>query len=280
MIRKIVQIDEEKCMGCGLCASACHENAIQMEGGKARLIKDDYCDGLGDCLPACPTDAITIIEREAADYDAEAVAARQEALRSDEDAWDAAGFEAGRGSLDFEPEEEEPMGCPGSRVRNLVRTPVQPAMGCPGSAPRAVGIAGAGAAAGVVAAQAAPMQSELRQWPVQIQLVPTKAPFYENANLLIAADCTAYAYANFHSEFLKNHVLLIGCPKLDPVDYAEKLMAILNQNNIKSVHIVRMEVPCCGGIEMAAQRAMQMSGKWLPWRVTTISIDGEIIDET
>lgn len=260
MIRKIVQINEEKCIGCGLCASACHENAIQMVDGKARLVKDDYCDGLGDCLPACPTDAISIIEREAAEYDAEAVAKRQEAMRSEADEWDAAGMAAGAGTMDFEPEPETFSGCPGTQARAIGRAESAVAAAAP--------------------EPAAAAKSELRQWPVQIQLLPIKAPFYENANLLIAADCTAYAYGNFHEDFVKNHIVLVGCPKLDPVEYSEKLTAILEQNNIRSVHVVRMEVPCCGGIEMAAKRAMQMSGKWIPWRVTTISIDGKIIDET
>ena len=260
MIRKIVQINEEKCIGCGLCASACHENAIQMVDGKARLVKDDYCDGLGDCLPACPTDAISIVEREAAEYDAEAVAKRQEALHLEADEWDAAGMAAGAGTMDFEPEPETFYGCPGTQARAIGRAE--------------------SAVAAVSPEPAAPAKSELRQWPVQIQLLPIKAPFYENANLLIAADCTAYAYGNFHEDFVKNHIVLVGCPKLDPVEYSEKLTAILEQNNIRSVHVVRMEVPCCGGIAMAAKRAMQMSGKWIPWRVTTISIDGKIIEET
>lgn len=233
MIRKIIKIDEEKCNGCGACAAACHEGAIDMIGGKAKLTRENYCDGLGDCLPACPVDAISFEEREAPAYDEKAV--KQAQMKKSADTI--------------------PCGCPGTQSKALKRETIS-------------------------AVSTHNIQSQLMQWPCQIKLVPVNAPYFENANLLIAADCTAYAYANFHSEFLKNHVLLIGCPKLDPVDYAEKLMAILNQNNIKSVHIVRMEVPCCGGIEMAAQRAMQMSGKWLPWRVTTISIDGEIIDET
>ena len=204
MIRKIVKIDEEKCTGCGLCASACHENAIVMENGKAHLLRDDFCDGFGDCLPACPAGAITIEERESAEYNPAAVEMRKQIL-------------------------------------------------------------------------AQPLRSELMQWPVQIKLLPVQAPFYENANLLIAADCTAYAYATFHRDFIKNHITLVGCPKLDEGDYTEKLTAIISQNNIKSLTIVRMEVPCCGGLERAATEALKASGKFLPWRVVVISRDGEII---
>lgn len=199
MIRKIIHIDEEKCNGCGLCAAACHEGAIGMVGGKAKLLRDDYCDGLGDCLPTCPTGAISFVEREAAAYDKEAVEANM----------------------------------------------------------RKMG---------------------LMQWPVQIKLVPINAPYFENANLLIAADCTAYAYGNFHREFMKNKITLIGCPKLDEGDYSEKLTQIIAQNNIKSVTVIRMEVPCCGGIENAVKKALQNSGKFIPWQVVTISTDGKILD--
>ncbi len=240
MIRKIVHIDEEKCNGCGLCAKACHEDAIQMIDGKARLVKDDYCDGLGDCLPACPADAIQIIEREAAAYDHAAVQARIAAKQTAEPA----------GAAVF-------PGCPGSMARQLHRAPLS-----------------AAAAAAPVAAQ-----SQLRTWPVQIQLAPLHAPYFDGAKLLIAADCTAYAYANFHQDFIKGHVVLVGCPKLDPVDYSEKLTAILAQNEIKSVKIVRMEVPCCGGLEYAAKQALQASGKMLPWQVVTISCDGRILED-
>lgn len=210
MIRKIVKIDEEKCTGCGLCASACHENAIVMENGKAHLLRDDFCDGFGDCLPACPANAITIEERECAEYDSQAVEKRKQNLMQ----------------------------------QHSERTAVK---------------------------------SELMQWPVQIKLLPVQAPFYENANLLIAADCTAYAYAAFHRDFIKNHITLVGCPKLDEGDYTEKLTAIISQNNIKSLTIVRMEVPCCGGLERAATEALKASGKFIPWRVVVISRDGEII---
>lgn len=196
MIRRIIQIDEEKCNGCGACAAACHESAIGMVDGKAKLLRDDYCDGLGDCLPACPTGAITFVEREAAAYDEAAV------------------------------------------IRN---------------------------------------QRSLQQWPVQIKLVPTSAPYFDGAKLLIAADCTAYAYASFHEDFENEKIVLVGCPKLDSVDYSEKLEEIIRSNNITEVTIVRMEVPCCGGLEMAAKRALQNSGKFIPWQVATISVDGKIL---
>ena len=196
MIRRIIQIDEEKCNGCGACAAACHESAIGMVDGKAKLLRDDYCDGLGDCLPACPTGAITFVEREAAAYDEAAV------------------------------------------IRN---------------------------------------QRPLQQWPVQIKLVPTSAPYFDGAKLLIAADCTAYAYASFHEDFKNEKIVLVGCPKLDSVDYSEKLEEISRSNNITEVTIVRMEVPCCGGLEMAAKRALQNSGKFIPWQVATISVDGKIL---
>ena len=199
MIRRIIKINEDKCNGCGACAAACHEGAIGMVNGKAKLLRDDYCDGLGDCLPTCPTGAITFVEREAKAYDEAAVKA--------------------------------------------VRT------------------------------------SQLSQWPVQIQLVPINAPYFIGANLLIAADCTAYAYGDFHNRFIRNRVTLIGCPKLDSVDYTEKLTAIIRENEIKSVTIVRMEVPCCGGLEHAAKTALQQSGKFIPWQVVVVSTDGMIISE-
>ncbi len=199
MIRKIIQIDTEKCNGCGLCAKACHEGAIGMVDGKAKLLRDDYCDGLGDCLPACPVNAISFTVREAAAYDKAAVLAKK-----------------GKGS-------------------------------------------------------------QLQQWPVQIRLVPVEAPFFQGTDLLVAADCTAYAYAEFHKEFIRGRVTLVGCPKLDSVDYAEKLTEILRNNEIRSVTVVRMEVPCCGGMENAVKRALQASGKFLPWQVVTISTDGKIL---
>ena len=192
MIRKIIKIDEDKCNGCGLCASACHEGAIAIVNKKAKLLRDDYCDGLGNCLPVCPTGAISFEEREAKAYN-----------------------------------------------ENNAR---------------------------------------LSQWPVQIKLVPVNAPYFNNANLLVAADCTAYAYGNFHNEFIKNKITIIGCPKLDNTDYTEKLNDIIKSNNIKSVTVVRMEVPCCGGIEIAVKNALQNSGKFIPWSVVIISTDGQILD--
>ena len=228
MIRRIIEIDEEKCNGCGLCAEACHEGAIGMVDGKARLLRENYCDGLGDCLPACPMNAISFVEREAPAYDEAAVLAAKKAK-----------------------EAPLPCGCPGTNAKAIER------------------------AAPVVTEKA---ESQLRQWPVQIKLAPVNAPYFNGANLLIAADCTAYAYGNFHNDFIRNRITLIGCPKLDAGDYAEKLTAIIANNDIKSVTIVRMEVPCCGGIEHAAKRALQASGKFIPWQVVTISTDGRILD--
>ena len=205
MIRRIIQIDEDKCNGCGACANACHEGAIGMVNGKAKLLRDDYCDGLGDCLPTCPMDAIHFIEREAEAYDEAAVLKNKEEKAKAE-------------------------------------------------------------------------RSRLRQWPVQIKLAPVRAPYFDGAKLLIAADCSAYAYGDFHRKFIRSHVTLIGCPKLDDVDYSEKLTEIIKNNDIKSVTITRMEVPCCGGIEMAAKKALQNSGKFIPWQVVTFSTDGRILE--
>ena len=232
MIRKIINIDEEKCTGCGLCAEACHEGAIGMVNGKAKLLRDDYCDGLGDCLPACPTGAITFTEREAAAYDEKAVEIHK-----------AAKIAKQSGKL--------PCGCPGSNSKSIKRE----------NAP----------------AKASECESRLSQWPVQIKLAPVNAPYFEGADLLIAADCTAYAYGNFHERFICGRITLIGCPKLDEGDYYDKLYEIISRNNIKSLTIVRMEVPCCGGIENAAKRALQASGKFIPWQVVTISTDGRIL---
>ena len=232
MIRKIIKIDEEKCNGCGACAAACHEGAIEMVNGKARLTREDYCDGLGDCLPACPVDAIAFEEREAPAYDEAAVLAAKKEKAN----------------------EPLPCGCPGTQSKSIRRE------------------------SAVCDAPAAPVVSRLSQWPVQIKLVPVNAPYFDSANLLVAADCTAYAYGNFHNEFMRNHITLIGCPKLDAVDYAEKLTAILTNNNIKSVTVARMEVPCCGGIEYAVKQALQTSGKFIPWRIVTVSTDGRILD--
>ena len=230
MIRKIIKFDENKCNGCGLCAAACHEGAIEMIDGKAKLTRENYCDGLGDCLPACPTGAITFEEREAPAYDEAAVLSAKHKKMSD----------------------KIPCGCPGTKSETINRSTNY-------FSDRYT-------------------ESMLAQWPVQIKLVPVNAPYFENANLLIAADCTAYAYGNFHNEFIRNHITLIGCPKLDDGDYAEKLTSIIKNNNIKSVTITRMEVPCCGGIENAVKRALQASGKFIPWRVVTISTDGKILD--
>ena len=230
MKRKIIKIDEEACNGCGACASACHEGAIEMVNGKARLTREHCCDGLGDCLPACPTGAITFEEREAPAYDEAAVLASKQQK--------AAGH----------------TGCPGMQMRQMNRTVTE-------QVPTAV-----------------PVSSQLGQWPCQIKLVPPKAPYFSGAKLLLAADCTAYAYANIHRDFMKGKITLIGCPKLDSVDYSEKLTAIIRDNDIQSVTVLRMEVPCCGGLEQAAKKALQQSGKFIPWQVVTVSIEGEILE--
>lgn len=248
MIRRVIEIDREKCNGCGRCADACHEGAIAMVDGKAQLMRDDYCDGLGDCLPNCPTGAISFVEREAAAYDAAAVA---EAMKLRGKPHTACPGSAARMIA--------PSACPGSAAKPLTPPPLQPA-----EESRAPGA----------------LQSELRQWPVQIKLAPVSAPYFGGARLLIAADCTAYAYADFHRDFIRGHITLVGCPKLDSVDYSEKLTEILRQNDIRSVTIVRMEVPCCGGLELAAKKAIQACGKLLPWQVVTIGIDGGIKDRT
>lgn len=232
MIRKIIQIDEDKCNGCGMCADACHEGAIGMVDGKAKLLREDYCDGLGDCLPNCPVGAITFVEREAAAYNEQAVLenkARQASQRAH-------------------------AGCPGQTIRKFQRD--------------------AESEAGHPVGQ----RSQLAQWPCQIKLAPVNAPYFEGAKLLIAADCTAYAYAGMHAEFMKGKITLIGCPKLDDVDYREKLQEIIQSNDIRSVTIVRMEVPCCGGLEAAAKKALQNSGKFIPWQVVTITTDGRILE--
>ncbi|MCI1722426.1 MAG: 4Fe-4S binding protein [Lachnospiraceae bacterium] len=260
MQRKIIEINEEKCSGCGACAAACHEGAIAMVNGKAHLMRDDYCDGLGDCLPSCPTGAITFTEREAAEYSAEAVIEHKlnKAAAAENEARRAPGVPFG--------------GCPGSRAAMLKR-PAPAVDSCTAGASSSAGnAAGNGAAAG------SGVISELTTWPVQIKLAPVNAPYFSGAKLLIAADCTAYSRADFHDRFMKNHVTLIGCPKLDSVDYSEKLTEILKNNEIKSVTVVRMEVPCCGGIEYAVKTALQNSGKMIPWQVVTLATNGEILD--
>lgn len=225
MIRRIIEINEEKCNGCGACAAACHEGAIEMVDGKARLMRDDYCDGLGDCLPACPAEAITFTEREAAAYNEEAVKAHLS--------------------------KRSTGGCPGSRAMTLKQRSHK-------------------------TVSEVRQESALAQWPCQIRLVPVQAPYFDGADLLVAADCTAYAYANIHQEFMSGRVTVTGCPKLDSVDYSEKLTEIIRQNNIRSVTVLRMEVPCCGGLEFAAEKALKNSGKHLPWQVVTFTVDGKI----
>ena len=241
MIRKIIRIDEEKCNGCGLCASACHEGAIDIVDGKAKLVRENFCDGFGDCLPGCPTGAISFEEREAPAYDEAAVKASQQKKAAEKHLHGM----------------RPAGGCPGSRMMELHRE--------------------ADAAPEQASANARPI-SRLGQWPCQIKLLPTQAPFFNGAKLLIAADCTAYAYANMHEDFMKGKITVIGCPKLDDVDYSEKLTAIIHDNDIKSVTIMRMEVPCCGGLQQAAETALRNSGKFIPWQVVTISRDGRILD--
>ena len=249
MIRRVIEIDRDKCNGCGACAAACQEGAIGMVDGKAALLRDDYCDGLGNCLPHCPTNAITFVEREAAAFDEKAVAAAQLAQKA----------EALIGSAPV-----TRSGCSGSAPLNLG--------GCPSSQAAELRENPADA----------PMQSaavsRLMQWPIQIKLLPVQAPFYQGARLLIAADCTAFSRADFHERFMKGHITMIGCPKLDEGDYAEKLTEIIRLNDIREVTIVRMEVPCCGGLQRAAETALRESGKFLPWQVVTLGRDGTIQD--
>ena len=239
MIRKIIRIDKEKCNGCGVCADACHEGAIDIINGKAELVREHFCDGLGDCLPECPTGAISFEEREAPEYDEEAVKEAQKKIFAKNQAMTAH------------------AGCPGSKSMQIQRKE---------------------ASETETTSSTQNQVSNIQNWPVQIKLAPVNAPYFNGAKLLIAADCTAYAYAGFHQDFIRNKVTLIGCPKLDQVDYSEKLTAIIQNNDIQSVTIVRMEVPCCGGLEMATRKALQNSGKFIPWQVITIGIDGNIIE--
>jgi NAD-dependent dihydropyrimidine dehydrogenase PreA subunit len=248
MKRQIITIDEKRCNGCGLCVSACHEGAIQMINGKARLISESYCDGLGDCLPACPTGAITIEERDVAAYDETAV---EEHLARKESESQGAACDT----------------CPSTVPQTIKR-------GTPSWAQSLTPVI---ETVPVVQSQAPRKVSELQQWPVMIKLVPPNAPFLRNADILIAATCSAFSYANFHEEFIKDKITLVGCPKLDGVDYAEKLAQIFAANDIKSVSIVRMTVPCCGGLVQSVKRAFQMSNTMIPWSVVTIGTDGSII---
>ena len=255
MIRKIIRIDEEKCNGCGLCAEACHEGAIDIIDGKAKLVRENFCDGFGDCLPNCPTGAITFEEREAPAYDEAAVKKAQSAARPAEGRSAAVNMEGRARKMEEMKHEHHAGGCPGSMMMKFDHNETE----------------------NVPVSTAKPV-SRLGQWPCQIKLVPTQAPFFDGAKLLIAADCTAYAYANMHEEFMRGKITIIGCPKLDAVDYSEKLTEIIRNNDIKSVTIVRMEVPCCGGLQRAAENALRNSGKFIPWQVVTISRDGNILE--
>lgn len=247
MVRKIIKIDQKKCNGCGLCVHACHEGAIGMVDGKAKLMRENYCDGLGDCLPSCPTGAISFEEREAPAYDEQAVKAFQ---RKNQQKTALTSNAINR------QDEKLPCGCPGSQSKEIHHNGQE-----------------------TDSTTMLASKSRLSQWPVQIKLVPVNAPYFDGANLLVAADCTAYAYGDFHNQFIKNRITLIGCPKLDEGDYTEKLTHIIKNNDIKSLTIVRMEVPCCRGIEQAAKNALLQSGKFIPWQVYTISCDGHILEK-
>lgn len=235
MVRRVIEINEEKCNGCGICVKACHEGAIGLVNSKAKLMRDDYCDGLGDCLPNCPTNAISFIEREAAAYDEAAV-------------------KANLAKKNAAPADKKPAfhGCPGSMARTLKHSEPETSTNTR-------------------------VNSELSQWPVQIKLVAPNAPYFNGCDLLIAADCTAYAYGNFHSDFIRNRVTLIGCPKLDDTDYSEKLAVIFAENEINSITLTRMTVPCCGGLVMMVEKAIAASGKNIPLKVVTISPDGALV---
>lgn len=258
MIRQIIHINEEKCDGCGLCATACHEGAIDMVDGKAKLVRENFCDGFGDCLPNCPAGAITFEMREAPEYDEAAV----------------------RNAKDIKIKEEKTMAANDALSKEAIQQMVHEG-GCPGS--RFMTLKSnedKDEAAANMPAQDVYTRSvsRLNQWPCQIKLLPVRAPFYDGAKLLIAADCTAYAYANMHEEFMKGRITLIGCPKLDDIDYTDKLTEIIRDNDIKSVTIVRMEVPCCGGLQRAAENALKNSGKFIQWQVVTITRDGKILE--
>jgi len=264
MLRNIIKIDKDKCNGCGLCVLACQEGAIGLVDGKAELLRDDYCDGLGNCLPVCPTEAISFEEREASPFDEAAVLKNMEA--------------GGAEKAEAQNVEPLPCGCPGTHAKAIVREVRQE------NAYQGDGTFDRGTLSKVPslcksqAAEPSPHLSELMQWPVQIKLVPVNAPYFQGAKLLVSADCAAYAYGNFHSDFMKNKVCLIGCPKLDEGDYSDKLTEIIRSNDIKSVTVVRMEVPCCGGIENAVKEALKRSEKMIPWQIVTISTDGRILD--
>ena len=243
MKRQIIKIDSDTCNGCGACVNACHEGAIGMKNGKAVLLHDDYCDGLGNCLPVCPTNAITFEEREGLAFDEKSV--NTAAVKS--------------APLD--------CGCPGTQSKTFARKGISiepPASRATPVSQNPVALASSGET-----------ESSLMQWPVQIKLVPVHAPYFAGANLLVAADCSAYAYASFHRDFMRNRITIIGCPKLDAGDYTEKLTAIIKENDIKSLTIVRMEVPCCGGLANAATEALKASGKFIPWQIVTITTDGK-----
>lgn len=273
MKRRIIKINEEKCNGCGACAAACHEGAIGMVSGKAKLLRDDYCDGLGDCLPSCPTGAITFEERDAAAFDEKAVILNK--LEKAGIPCGCPGIQAKTIILDEKPvrqdclSEDKAISCEDCGCED--RTDETLPCGCPGAESKALQKEESREEQGEI-------KSELRQWPVQIKLVPINAPYLANANLLIAADCAPFAYADFHRKFMKNKITLVGCPKLDMVDYSEKLTEIIKNNTIKSVTVVRMQVACCGGLENAVKKALMASGKFLPWQIVTITADGKILD--
>lgn len=277
MIRRVINIDEDKCNGCGICVNACHEGAIGLVDGKAKLMRDDYCDGLGDCLPTCPTGAITFVEREAVPYNEAAVmenkkrnqqANNNDGNNNNNNNGGNNNTVSSNNNIDNSGQATAHIhsGCPGSMMRSLRNRNINDSVS---------------ENDGITGNQAMPcaIQSRLENWPVQIKLAPVNAPYFKNAKLLIAADCAAYAYAGFHDKFIKDKITLIGCPKLDSTDYSEKLSEILRYNDIKSITVVRMEVPCCGGLAHAAMEALRKSEKMIPWNVVTISLDGRIIDE-